>query len=616
MWIGGSKKQFPRSFVSMLVLSVITFSFMPLPSLVSISGVDDLKSGPYIGKLVFTQEHSDHILALLDNELDLSTNSLDESAIDTLSESENIEIVKTLRNGYGYISINCLKYPYNYPAFRRALAFAIDKEAIAREVWGNNAEPLDSLIPKINPFSIDGQLDYSYYNANVSYGNYLLDQAEFYDIDNDGFREAPDGSDLYVPIEVPQSSSIAIHCGEYVEAALTSLGINAECLPTDFYEYLDRIHCHFDYDIVFFGNSFFNFDVDWMAYEYWSEYVGEPFFNFPNFANATYDSWRDQLIHSTSYDDVYEAAIEMQKIWVYQCPEIVLYENAYYYAYRKDRFAGYVNDVMEGPASFWTCYNVYNSENPKSSLNQTLRIGTWSCINAVNFMVSSSCHYEFNNYLPWDTLFIRGPDGRDVPWLVEEFLIETHSDNADVQTGHTRFTFDIIKNASWTDGTPLTAEDIVFTLNYYDQAPGNPYGASLHDMFSAYTLTNYTMRVEFNAESYWHLHSIAYLPILPKHVFSEIGLEGWRTWNPDPNNEPLVSSGPFNFTSVRYDYVEMKRNSNYFFKPNWDVSTTYNQTTEIVPFYDLPLFSVVLTTSSLVIIIGVITLWFKEKNQI
>lgn len=72
---------------------------------------------------------------------------------------------------------------------------------------------------------------------------------------------------------------------------------------------------------------------------------------------------------------------------------------------------------------------------------------------------------EVNAQMFYDSLIKIGPDGNDIPWLAERFFAETHVDNPTVPDDYTRFTFDIIDNATWTDGQSLTAEDIAFSLN-------------------------------------------------------------------------------------------------------------------------------------------------------
>ncbi|MHA1908722.1 MAG: ABC transporter substrate-binding protein, partial [Candidatus Thorarchaeota archaeon] len=85
------------------------------------------KSGPYLDKLVFdviTQEDQ-RVIALQDGDIDLIDDQLDPSFLETLVEAENVDVFHKVRQGYGYVEINCQKYPLNITALRRAIAFAL-----------------------------------------------------------------------------------------------------------------------------------------------------------------------------------------------------------------------------------------------------------------------------------------------------------------------------------------------------------------------------------------------------------------------------------------------------------------------------------------------------------
>jgi ABC-type transport system substrate-binding protein len=537
-----------------------------------------LKNGPYIDKLVFRvmTGEDQQVLSLLNDEIDIIDQQLDPVFLPQFEGVDYIDVENVQRNGYGYLTINCAKYPFNITAFRRAIAFAMDKERISDDIWEGLASPLDSCVPAVNPFSIEGQLPYTYYEADTVTANALLNAAGFLDDDEDGVREAPDGSDFDVTIECSQDSNIALQCGQVMAECLVGIGIDAEAIPTDFYEYLNRLYFHGDYDIVFLGSGFNNFDVDWLAYEFWSEYADEPYWNFPNFRNSSYDSWRDQLLHATSYDEVYEAAIEMQRIWVYECPMVICYENLLLSAYRVDDFEGFVNSPIDGVPGFWTNYKVHKIDGTQGG---TYRWCNSEDIDTFNFMATSSAYSQNILNMLYDSLVTIGPDGHDVPWLAESWVIETHADNPAVPDGHTRITFNIIENATWSDGTPLTALDVAYTLNFYQAAPGNQYGSDLDDLTAAYAPTTYTAVVEFATESYWHLHVVGYKPIIPAHVFTNIGADNWQTWNPDPT-EDYVTSGPFNVSEyVQGEFVELTRNPNWFYAPQWPTTSTSTTTT-------------------------------------
>lgn len=543
------------------------------------------KNGPYVDKLVFRviTGTDQEVLSLLNDQIDLIGEMVDPQFLAQLQAAENIEVANVPRNGYGYLVIKTDKYPFNITNFRRALAFAVDKYAISDEVWAGLSEPQDSCVPKVNPFSVEGSMPYTYYEANIALGNQLLDQAGFLDVNSDGFREAPNGLAFgtnyggytQVKVECASSSTIAIDCGARVAAALTALHVRAVSVPTDFYEYLNRLYFHGEFDMVFLGSSFTTFDVDWLAYEYWSENAATPYYNFPCWRNSTYDGWREQLLHSTSYDDVYEAAQEMQKIWVHSSPNIILYENTLLSAYRTEQFEGYVNDVSGGVPGWWTNYKVHQKLSVGGPFGGTFRWSNPLDIDTFNFMATSSAYSRNILNQLYDAMINVDDKGRDLPWLAGSWVASTHTDDPAVPEGHTRITFALIQNATWTDGLPITAEDVAYSLNFYRDAPANPYGPTLRDMTAAYAKTTYEVVVEFSTESYWHLHAVGYQPVIPKHYFVTIGPDNWNTWNPQPPTTPMVTSGPFNVTHyVAGEFCELTYNPHFFYGVPHTTTTT------------------------------------------
>ncbi|MHA1485041.1 MAG: ABC transporter substrate-binding protein [Candidatus Thorarchaeota archaeon] len=540
------------------------------------------KTGPYIDKLRFDVITSDdlQVLALQNDEIDLIDGFLDPSFIPALEVAENIQLTNVLRNGYGFVTLNTAKYPINYTAFRRALAFALDKNAISSEIFEGFSGSQDSPVPKQNGWSIEGQLPYTYYEKDVDTGNALLDAAGF-DIDPEtGFRTAPHGEAFDILVECASSSPIAIEVGAFIAAALNDMDVDATSEPTDFYEYLGRLNNHLDYDMCFLAWNFGSSDVDFLGKEWASWNADEPFLNFPNFRNDTYDSYIDDLLYSTDYQTVYDAAIALQEIWVYECPYIITYQNIMYHAWRDDRFEGHVNDWSDGVPGTWTNKKVHLKADQGGPFGGTFRWSNALDLDTFNILGASSAYTiqvigEF-----YDSLMTLDDSGLDMMWLAESYTAETHADNDAIPDGHTRFTFQMLQNATWTDGMPLTAEDVAFSLNFLRDAPGNRYRPDLLDMSAAYAPSTYTVVVEFNTESYWHLHGVAFKPILPKHVMQEIVIEDWAEWNPNPPVEEMVTSGPFNISEyVAGEFAELTYNPNYFFGPDRTVETTTTTTT-------------------------------------
>jgi len=243
-------------------------------------------------------------------------------------------------------------------------------------------------------------------------------------------------------------------------------------------------------------------------------------------------------------------------------------------------------------------------------------------------MISTeNIEYVLNNM--YDSLIRQSPDGNDIPWIAESFTVETHDDNAAVPDGYTRFTFDIREDIFWSDGQPLTGEDIAFSFNYYRDAPGNIYGFDLSELAAAYSPSTYRVVTDFNSESYWHLHTIGYKPIIPKHVFQEFGPENWNLWNPDPLDDEMVTSGPFNVSDyVMGEYIELTYNPEYFLglgihPPDSTTPSNDQQiddldhvwTEDIFGIPGVTLVSLSITIPSIIVIVVVLFNWRRERPE-
>ncbi len=558
-----------------LGLLLIPFATLIIP--VSASG-ETLPTGPTLDRIQYfvIEDENQRFLALDNNEIDIIGEYFDPSIIDTITTEEKPwEFSNSLRNGYGYFSINCNKYPLNETSFRRAFAFALDKERICDEVWEGLAVPQDSCIPQGNPISSEGQLAFDYYENDSEMGNMILDQAGFLNIDDDSYREAPSGSDIHIYIET--DVSLGVEVGEVAIDALEELGIEVTLLqPYLSYPVNPRLYYHGDYDIIFYGSSFDNFDIRWMANDFWSENSDRPFYNYPNWQNSTFDNWRDQLLHATSYAEVYEAAMAMQNIWVQDCPMVVCYENEYLSLYRVDSFTGFVNHPIQGVPGWWTNQKIRLNEGSGGPLGGTLRYSLSQDISTWNIMVA---HQDYGWSLQsrtdllvlselYDSLFAYAPNGTILPWLVESYTIATHDDNPSIQENVTRFTLELIDGFTWSDGSALTSDDIAQSMNYYRLAVGNPFENNLEELRSAYAPTPSTLAIEFNGLSYWYLHDFAFLPILPAMITADTEPEDWAEWNILQFGDNLITSGPFNLTATEDNFIELSRNPEYYYSKN------------------------------------------------
>lgn len=568
-----------RSLGCSIAVLIVLMAVSPVFLAEAIEFSSDLNVGPYVDRVVY-KTVEDGKLALLSGEIDFiyRPTGYDEE----LAEDPNVEVTTaSVRNGYGHLTINCGKYPLNISAFRRAFALAYDKSRVIEDVWNGFGQEHDSLLPYPCSWCIEDEMPYHYYTAQPDDGNALLDRAGFNLDPVTGYRLAPDGTPFNVVIEYPANNFWGASVALIGVDALLSLHVNADTRGADFYEMMTRLDMKGDFDIIMYATQWTSDTVEWLAYEYWSEYADTVYQNPCRFANETYDSWRDQLLHSTDYEEVYEAASAMQMILQENVPRLVAYVNQMVYAYRTDKYDGVIYDVNRGPASQWTLRKAHRIDGTSGGsvyiqlVNpETMNIFLYGSLYAGELLI---------NLYP--SLYSRAPDMSPWPYIATDVLFETHDDNSRVPVGHTRITIETLTNATWSDGVLLTAEDVAFTYTYLleSMSYGNTAGAELRELVAAYALSPSKLVLEFGTESYWHFENFAYEKLIPKHIFNDvdgIGYQGWNQWNPvfDPAH-PHVTSGPFLLTDVVLgEFFEYTANPDFCYYPQAYTNTTTTST--------------------------------------
>jgi ABC-type transport system substrate-binding protein len=608
-----------------IVASLITIFMVLLPianqNQICISLIhSDLRTGPHIDSVDFRYySNLDQLVSYLESgNLEIVIHDLYEIQLPDLEADPNIAISSIMRNGYGHLTINCAKYPLNISGLRRAFAYAFNKSAPLSEL-SNLPEFMfihDSLVAPANPFCIEEALPFHYYDAEPDKGNEILDELGF-SIDNlTGFRSTPNGSQFQIKIEYPASQAVN-PIPRIAVQAFNSLYVNATYAMADYTDMNERLANHGDFDITFYASIFQNDDIQWLTDEYWSSNANVTGKNPCNFRNDTYDSWRYQLLYGKTYDEVYEAAAEMQKILQYNVPRLVVYSNYLKQAYRVDKFSGYIEDMIMGVSGVWTLRNLHQING--STEGGSVNIGIHDLPPSFNFLTSEGMDSNIIIRSLYSSLFDRGPDFQPINDLAQSIMIETHSDNSEVPEGSTRFTIDIIQNATWSDGVPLTAEDVAFTFNFllemsdwidsekiypYDDEPKilNLTGFDNSYLTYAYAPMQFRFVIEYSSESYWLFSDFAYIPIIPMHIFVDFDLVDLENWNPIYNtSHPLVTCGPFTLSEyIPENHILLSYNPLFHYGITRSNQTTSTELITGITAGDLLMFGVL--TASLTIV--------------
>jgi peptide/nickel transport system substrate-binding protein len=131
------------------------------------------------------------------------------------------------------------------------------------------------------------------------------------------------------------------------------------------------------------------------------------------------------------------------------------------------------------------------------------------------------------------------------------------------------YIFDLRDDIVWSDGTPLTANDVKFTYDAIgSELVDTPRKSNIELVESFTVIDDYTLEIKFKTLDCTALTNFT-LGVIPAHVFaadfSDIMENSF-------NQEPTVTSGPFKFSEwVKDDHVTLMRNDTYYLgAPNLD----------------------------------------------
>ena len=149
------------------------------------------------------------------------------------------------------------------------------------------------------------------------------------------------------------------------------------------------------------------------------------------------------------------------------------------------------------------------------------------------------------------------------------------------------------KGLKWTDGTPITVDDILYTYNdIVFKGLGNTsamYAMMIGDRLPVLEkIDDYTVKFTTSKPFAPFLRQLSY-PIVPKHYFKQYSDKGASAFDsfltPDTKPSTIVSSGPFKLKEyVAAQRVVFERNPNYY---------KVNKNNERLPYLDKVIYLIV-----------------------
>ena len=133
-------------------------------------------------------------------------------------------------------------------------------------------------------------------------------------------------------------------------------------------------------------------------------------------------------------------------------------------------------------------------------------------------------------------------------------------------------TFKTVPNATWSDGEPLTAEDVAWTFNMikqYEKGPTGAWAGSVTFLDTIEATDDNTVVATYEQPSGTALFDLGMTMILPPQVWEQYATGDGKAIRAFPNEpeggEPLVGGGPFILTEYKKNDIALfERNPTYY----------------------------------------------------
>ena len=179
-----------------------------------------------------------------------------------------------------------------------------------------------------------------------------------------------------------------------------------------------------------------------------------------------------------------------------------------------------------------------------------LRVATTTKIDTLNPLVGPLAAEHRVWALNYDLLVAF--DRRTMQPDVKHSLVESVTKSADQLT----WTYRLRPGLKWSDGVPLTAQDVVWTMNFIThwRAPSSVEAVKRWQAIDPLTVKAHLRHRSVEMQSLW-------IYILPKHIWKQADNESWETFKPPL---PLVGSGPYVVTSWNPDGTTVMTRNRFF----------------------------------------------------
>ena len=172
----------------------------------------DANHVPYLSQIVVQLVPSSSSLAVLLQGGQIDAAPLAPSDVAGMLSNPNIQVSATNGTGLWYIEFPAETYPYNLTAFRQAMAYGIDRNALVTSALAGYGQPgTSAFIPPSNSPEYNSSVPQYAFNVNTSKS--LLQAAGFKMGSRWIFIHLPNGSAFQPPLYVPSEQTQIVLAG-------------------------------------------------------------------------------------------------------------------------------------------------------------------------------------------------------------------------------------------------------------------------------------------------------------------------------------------------------------------------------------------------------------------
>jgi len=342
--------------------------------------------------------------------------------------------------------------------------------------------------------------------------------------------------------------TISVDAGDVLEQMLRDIGIRMKAMPTSDEVMYDNFDLEHTYEVYEMSHGYNPYPSQ-LRDRCHSDEIMDYGANYAGYSNPELDALINEAYKEIDFEERTELLWDAQRILAEDLPYIPLFTSDDVHAIRKE-WTGF----HRMPGGIFNWYNRLTSidlRHVDQEYGANFIMAYPSYIRRYNPIHASDGRSLLVMSMVFDALVSYDEDLNIIPWLATDW---------DISPDGLTITFNIVHNANWHDGVPLTAEDVKFTVDFYKEQE-IPYDVALMERIESVE-TDGDYRVIFHmTEPYaWVLDDIEDVPIIPQHIWQD---KDWD-WPVHPDAMP-IGSGPFKWDSyVDGEWIKLVANPDFW----------------------------------------------------